>query len=245
MLWRLIDTDLASPAYTSAADEAMVIARQKNIVPNTLHLYRRDRPTVSLGYSEIVEDSVNLKVAKERGVHLVRRMSGGSAIFTDQNQLIYSVILEKDMVPESPNETFPIVCGGIVNALRILGLEAEFKPINDVLVNGKKISGSAQTRKMDVVLQHGTLIVDADFGLMFAVLRTKKKKIKTAEGMTSLAKELGSLPPMEKVKAAIVKGFAEQFEVEIMKGVLTHFERNLIEKLIEEKYGKDDYTLQR
>lgn len=132
MLWRLIDTDLASPAYTSAADEAMVIARQKNIVPNTLHLYRRDRPTVSLGYSEIVEDSVNLAVAKERGVHLVRRMSGGSAIFTDQNQIIYSVILEKDMVPESPNETFPIVCGGIVNALRILGLEAEFKPINDV-----------------------------------------------------------------------------------------------------------------
>ncbi|MGD0056983.1 MAG: biotin/lipoate A/B protein ligase family protein [Methanomassiliicoccales archaeon] len=243
MLWRLIDTDLAPPAYTSAADEAIVIARQKNIAPNTLHLYRRDRPTVSLGYFENVQESVNLEVAKERGVQLVRRMSGGSAIFTDPNQMIYSVVLEKEMVPESPNETFPIVCEGIIKALNVFGLEAEFKPINDVLVKGKKISGSAQTRKWDVVLQHGTIIVDADFTLMFRVLRTKKKKVKIQEGMTSLAKELGRVPSMDEVKAAIVKGFSQQFNVEIVKGVLTNFERNTIDRLIEEKYGKEEYTL--
>lgn len=243
MLWRLIDTDLAPPAYTSAADEAIVIARQKNIAPNTLHLYRRDRPTVSLGYFENARESVNLEMAKEKGVTLVRRMSGGSAIFTDPNQIIYSVVLGKEMVPESPNETFPIVCGGIVKAMEILGIEAEFKPINDVLVKGRKISGSAQTRKWDVVLQHGTLIVDADFTLMFKILRTKKKKVKTQEGMTSLAKELGRVPPMEEVKAAIVKGFSQQFNVDIVKGVLTHFERNTIERLTDEKYGKDEYTL--
>jgi lipoate-protein ligase A len=149
------------------------------------------------------------------------------------------------MVPESPNETFPIVCGGIVKALSVLGLEAEFKPINDVLVNGKKISGSAQMRKWDVVLQHGTLIVDADFGLMFRVLRTKKKKVKTQEGMTSLAKELGRVPSMDEVKAAIVKGFSRQFNVEVVKGVLTHFEKSTIDRLIEEKYGREEYTLQR
>ncbi|MDD1769027.1 MAG: lipoate--protein ligase family protein [Methanomassiliicoccales archaeon] len=245
MLWRLIDTDLASPAYTSAADEAIVMARQKNIAPNTLHLYRRDRPTVSIGYFENVEESVNLEVAKERGVQLVRRMSGGSAIFTDPNQIIYSVVVEKDMVPESPNETFPIVCGGIIKALNVFGIEAKFKPINDILVNGKKISGSAQTRKWDVVLQHGTLIVDADFALMFKVLRTKKKKVKTQEGMTSLAKELGRVPPMDEVKAAVVKGFSQQFDVNIVKGVLTHFEQNAIERLIEEKYGKEEYTLRK
>ncbi len=243
MLWRLIDTDLAPPAYTSAADEAIVIARQKNIAPNTLHLYRRDRPTVSLGYFENARESVNLDVAKEKGVQLVRRMSGGSAIFTDPKQIIYSVILEKEMVPESPNETFPIICGGIIRALEVFGIKAEFKPVNDVLVNGRKISGSAQTRKWDVVLQHGTLIVDADFALMFKVLRTRKKKVKTPEGMTSLAKELGRVPRMDEVKAAIVKGFAQQFSVEIVKGVLTHFEKNTIERLIEEKYGRDEYTL--
>jgi lipoate---protein ligase len=245
MLWRLIDTDLASPAYTSAADEAIMIARQKHIVPNTLHLYRRDKPTISLGYFENVEESVNLDIAKEHGVYLVRRISGGSAIFTDPNQIIFSVILDNEMVPESPNETFPIVCGGIVKALSVLGLEAEFKPINDVLVNGKKISGSAQTRKWDVVLQHGTLIVDADFGLMFRVLRTKKKKVKTQEGMTSLAKELGRVPSMDEVKVAIVKGFSRQFNVEVVKGVLTHFEKSTIDRLIEEKYGREEYTLQR
>lgn len=245
MIWRLLDTDLAPPAYTSAADEAIVLARQKNIVPNTLHLYRRDRPTISLGYFESFEESVDVEAARELGVQVVRRMSGGSAIYTDQNQIVYSVVLEKDIVPESPNETFSDVCGGIVEALGILGLKAEFKPINDVVVNGRKISGSAQIRKNDVVLQHGTVIVDADFDLMFKVLRTRRKRVKTKEGMTSLARELGRAPPMERVKSAIVEGFSRRFGVEIVRGVMTHYEQRTIEKLIEEKYGREEYTLQR
>jgi lipoate-protein ligase A len=80
---------------------------------------------------------------------------------------------------------------------------------------------------------------------MFRVLRTKKKKVKTQEGMTSLAKELGRVPSMDEVKAAIVKGFSRQFNVEVVKGVLTHFEKSTIDRLIEEKYGREEYTLQR
>lgn len=245
MIWRLIDTDLASPPYTSAADEAIMIARHKNLVPNTLHLYRRDRPTISLGYFEKIEENVNLELAKRIGAHIVRRVSGGSAIYTDQDQIIYSVVVDHEVVPENPNDTYKIICGAIIRALGLLGVVAYFKPINDVVVNGKKISGSAQARKWNIVLQHGTLIIDADFDLMFRILKTTKKKIRTPEEMTSLTIELGRKPSLDEVKKALIRAFAEEFQVEIVKGVLTHFEEKTIKQLIEEKYGKDEYALLR
>lgn len=245
MIWRLLDTDLASPPYTSAADEAIMIARHKNLVPNTLHLYRRDRPTISLGYFEKIEENVNLELAKRIGVRIIRRVSGGSAIYTDQDQIIYSVIVDNEVVPENPNDTYRIICGAIIRALGLLGIVADFKPINDVVVSGRKISGSAQVRKWDVVLQHGTLIIDADFDLMFRILKTKKKKIRAPDEMTSLSIELGRKPSVDEVKKALIHAFAEEFHVEIVKGVLTHFEEETIRRLIEEKYGKEEYAFLR
>jgi lipoate-protein ligase A len=234
MFWRLVDSDLEAAERTVACDEAMMMARHQRIVPNTLHLYRRDRPTVSLGYFEKLEEAVDLEAVRKHQVQLVRRVSGGSAIFTDPGQVVFAVVLDKWSVPESPNETFELVCKGVIKALDILGLKGEFKPVNDVLVNKRKISGSAQTRKWDVVLQHGTLMVDTDFDLMFEVLKSKKNK-RPKDAVTSLAQELGEAPSMERVKNALVEGFSSTFHVEIRKGVLTHFEMRKIEELVAEK----------
>ncbi len=241
MLWRLVDSDLAAPAYTAACDEVMMMARHQRTIPNSLHLYRRALPTVSIGYFEKVEEAVDLEAMRRRGVGLVRRVSGGSAIYTDPGQVIYSVILDNQMVPESPNATFELICKGVIKALEHLGLVAEFKPVNDVLVSGRKISGSAQTRKWDVVLQHGTLLVDTDFEAMFEVLRPGKKG-RGKDSVTSLAKELGEAPSMERVKRALLEGFSSAFDVEIIKGELTHYEEKMIEKLLKERYGREDYT---
>jgi lipoate-protein ligase A len=241
MLWRLVDSDLAAPTITAACDEAMILARHQRIIPNSLHLYRRAAPTVSIGYFEKVEEVVNLEAMKRRGVGLVRRVSGGSAIYTDPGQVIYSVILDSQMVPESPNATFELICKGVINALELLGLKAEFKPVNDILVSKRKISGSAQTRKWDVVLQHGTLMVDTDFEAMFDVLKPGKKG-RGRDSVTSLAQELDEVPSMERVKKALIEGFASAFEVEIMKGALTHYEEKMIEKLLKERYGREEYT---
>jgi lipoate-protein ligase A len=244
MLWRLVDSDLSAPQRSAACDEAMMLARQHRLVPNTLHLYRRERPTVSLGYFENVEECLNMDAVKRHGVDLVRRVSGGSAIYTDPGQIIYAVIVDSEMVPESPNETFALICGGIVKALDILGLKAEFKPVNDVLVNKRKISGSAQMRKGGVVLQHGTLMVDTDFETMFDVLKMRKIG-RSKDTVTSLAKELNEVPSMEKVKSALIEGFSHTFDVIIDKGVLTRFEERKIEELVKGKYGLEDYIIKR
>jgi len=245
MFWRLVDTDLAEPAYTAACDEAIVRARQKNLVPNTLHLYRRDRPTISLGYFEKVEETVDLEAAKRNGVQLVRRFSGGSAIYTDQAQIIYSVVVKRDRFPSDPNEVYRTICSGIIKGLEELGLEAEFKPINDVQIDGRKISGSAQKIEKDVLIQHGTIIMDCDFDLMFEVLRTGEKKIRTREEMTSLTHELERDLEPEEVKKALIKGFEEALGIRIRRGPLTHFENEMIEELVDTKYGTEEFTLLR
>ena len=241
MLWRLVDSDLAAPAYTAACDEAMIIARHQGAIPDTLHFYRRAVPTVSIGYFEKVEQVVDLEAMRRRGVGLVRRVSGGSAIYTDPGQLIYSVIVDERMVPEGPSATFELICQGVIEALGYLGVAATFKPVNDVLVSGRKISGSAQTRKWDVVLQHGTLMVDTDFEAMFDVLKPVKKG-RGRDSVTSLSKELGETPSMERVKKAMVDGFASALGVEIVPGALTRFEEETIERLIKERYGREEYT---
>lgn len=242
MIWRLVDSDLCDPWRSAACDEAMLMARQHRLVPNTLHLYRRDRPTVSLGYFESPEDSLDMDAVRRYGVAVVRRVSGGSAIYTDPGQVIYAVVLDQEMVPESPNETYAMICAGLVRALGILGLTAEFKPVNDVLVNRRKISGSAQVRRAGVVLQHGTLMVDTDLDRMFEVLRMRRKG-RSKDSVTTLARELVEAPEWDKVKGALVQGFAEAFGVVVEKGVLTHFEERKIEELMSSKYSSPDYTM--
>lgn len=238
MSWRLVDSDLIAPAMASAVDEALLLARAEGAVPDTLHLYRRSRPSISLGHFERIEECIDLEAARRSGVALVRRMSGGSAIYTDPDQIVYAVVVGQGSVPESPQETFRLLCQGVISGLRKLGVEAVFKPINDVLVRGRKISGSAQVRRHGVVLQHGTLIVRADYDRMLSVLRSKR----TREEMTSLAEELAELPSMDDIKAALAAGFASALGVEMVPGTLTAEERRRAEGLARTIYDDPSHT---
>ena len=85
MAWRLIDLGTMDPALTAAADEAILTCHQRT-EENTLAFYSRDRPTVSLGYFESAEESIDLDLCREKDIGIVRRLSGGSAVFTDPGQ---------------------------------------------------------------------------------------------------------------------------------------------------------------
>ncbi len=234
MLLRVVDSGTVDPARSVATDEAILMARHQRIVPNTLHFYVRDRPTVSLGYFEKEEEAIDVAAAQARNVAVVRRASGGSAIYTDPGQLIYALVIDDEIAPESLEEMFRQTCGGIVKALDVLGVKAEFKLVNDVLVNGRKISGSAQLRRWDVVLQHGTLMIETDVDLMFEVLRSRKRG-RNKDSVTTLAKELGEVPTMDRVKHAMVEGISGAFGMTPMNGVLSHYEKKTIAALISDR----------
>jgi lipoate-protein ligase A len=247
---RVIDTDLAHPFRTGALDEALLRSRGRGEVPDTLHFYRRDPPGVSLGYFGRAGEEVDLAYCKECGIALLRRLSGGSAIYTDGRQLVYAFV-SKDILPSGPNAAYGAVCGALVLAFKRLGVEAEFKPINDVQFRGRKLSGSALTRRWGAQLVHGTVLVEVDRERMFRALRVDAAKVRAKNlpepgaRVTSLAEILGKAPPMDAVKDALAGGFGERFGLKARQGRLTDFEGELTDRLVREKYGTDEWNLRR
>lgn len=260
MTWRLIDTGEADPAYTCALDEAIVIARSEGSVPNTLHLYSRNVPTVSIGRFQSVRHDIDLAECSRRGIRVVRRASGGGAIYTDSRQIIYALAVDSDVLSRAINPisgehpviaSYRLVCTAVVNTLKKLGVDAEFRPRNDILVGGRKISGSAQIRRGKAVMQHGTLILDYDPQVMFSVLRVPDEKVQDKgfdspeQCVTSLREVMGIIPSPDEVKDVLVRAFEDTFGITLKEGDLTSRERKLVNLLLREKYGNETWTFKR
>ena len=250
MNWRIVDSDLSEPTFTAAADEAIARARSEDSVPNTLHFYQRKYPTVSIGYFQEAEKAVNMEFCINNGIRLLRRVTGGSAVYTDPGHLIYGLIVDETALPGDRNQTYQMVCSAIVLALDSIGVEAVVRPVNDVLVNGRKISGSAQMRRWGIVLQHGTLVINNNPAMMLGALRMDMEKVR-GRGLepetyvTSLAEVMGCVPEIKVVKSALIKGFEAIFNINFKESKLTRFETDLIRELIDNKYGRDYWNLKR
>lgn len=243
--WRLVDSGIITPAESAAIDEAILMAHPSDSVDGTLHFYRRASPTVSIGYFQKISESVDVDECRRRGVALVRRRSGGSSIYTDPGVLIYGLVLGQKYLPGEIADSFRLICTAIARAISSFGVEAVYRPPNDVEVGGRKISGNAQLRHGGSVLQHGTVIVDTDLATMDAVLRVPGSSGlgRPSERVTTLASLLGSAPDMDLVKGAIAFELGETFGVRFESSELTQAEVSLAEKLVRERYGKDEWNL--
>jgi len=224
-MMRLIDSGVCTPNESLVLETTIFEARRLGFAPDTLHIYRRDRPTVSIGRFQSTEGCLDMNQVEQRDVTLIRRISGGSCIYTDENQLIYSVVMSTDKLPKSRKEIFPLICQGLLEALLKMGIKAEYKPINDVLVNGKKISGSAQSRKDGIVMQHGTLIMHLDRESMDAVLRPVKER--SYSGLTALDEYI-SLPEWTELKNILASGFEKALDVTITEETLSEWEKEFL-----------------
>jgi lipoate-protein ligase A len=254
--WRYIDSGIADPAYTMALDEAILLSKvhgknNGNPVPEaTLHLYSRDPPAISLGYFQKVNDEVRTDLCEEWGVKILRRGSGGGAIYTDSNQIIYGLIISAERFGTIP-DSFNIILNGVVETFKLFGLPAEIRGLNDIIINGKKISGCAQTRKNNVILQHGTFLLDFDLSRISQILTPSniklqdKRSANILDQITSLANLLGYTPSHDEVKKNIIQGFENAFDVKIVKGTLTNDEKEYVDELLIRKYHNSDWNLRR
>ncbi|MEM2922453.1 MAG: biotin/lipoate A/B protein ligase family protein [Candidatus Bathyarchaeia archaeon] len=254
MKWRVIGLQI-NDAYTNMAiDEAILNQVSIYDSPNTIRMYRWCPSAVSIGYFQSIQEEVDLEYCAKKGVDVVRRITGGGAVYHDFNgEVTYSLILsEKDGVaPKDLLESYTVLCGGIVKGLQYLGLDAEFKPVNDIIVNGRKISGNAQTRRQGVILQHGTVLVDLDLTTMFKVLKVGEEKISdkmikaVEERVTSIKREKGALPRFEDVAQSLRKGFEEAFNIETFDGDLSEKEKALAIEFRRAKYGTREWNYKR
>jgi len=252
--WRLLDTGLNDAFYNMALDEAIVIARSKNLVPNTIRFFRWSPSAVSIGYFQSMEEEVDIKACDEMGIDYIRRRTGGGAVYHDtEGELTYSIIVDENhrLISRDFQETYRTLCSGLVLGLRQLGVPAEFKPINDIVARGKKISGNAQTRGMSIVHQHGTILRKVDPALMFKVLKVPSEKIRdkliksVEERVTSINDVLRRDVSFRELKDALIKGFEDSLGIKLMPGSITDFEEDVAQRLKVEKYASRKWNFRR
>ena len=222
---RYIDLGIVTPEYSVSADKVLLGSYSED----TLLLYSRSRPCVSIGRFQKIDDAVNTEYVKKNNISVVRRISGGSSIYSDENQITYSLIISKDRLPVNRNDSFAMVCGAVVAALERLGIRGKYKPINDILVNGKKISGGAQARNDKAVLQHGSIILDVNEERVNSSLIERKER--SYSGLTSIKECLGYIPARDKIADAVISGFSKVFG-NITKSELTDKEKEEIERSV-------------
>ncbi|MGC8565585.1 MAG: lipoate--protein ligase family protein [Thermoplasmata archaeon] len=250
MKFRIISDTFREPALNMALDEAVLYLR-KNYDYNTIRFYGWDPSAVSIGYFQNLEDEINIDYAISHHISLIRRITGGGAVYHwKDGEITYSIIVGNDInLNVNVRDSYGILFSGIVEGLKSLGINARWTGINDISVENRKISGNAQTRRYGNILQHGTILIDVNPYEMFSVLKVSDEKIKDKmikniyERVTSL-KNLGINLKREYIVNAFIEGYKKSFNAEFFEGTFTKDEFELAQKILK-KYSSMEWTRDR
>jgi lipoate-protein ligase A len=252
--WRYLPLSTSTAAWNMAVDEAILNARIADKVPNTLRFYHWQPSAVSIGRNQNPQNEVYLDAARQLGVDVVRRISGGGAVYHDyEGEVTYSVVAKvSDLGTADVTTAYTKIYGAVTDALRLLGVPADYsggdaKNCPNLTVAGRKISGSSQTISRGVVLQHGTVLVGVDLPRMFQLLQLKGASCTQAADIakrkiTSIQTELGHKISPGTVANALAQGFKAILKIQLQEGMLTAEEKDAAEKL-KEKYQSKDWVL--
>ncbi|VVB98492.1 Lipoate-protein ligase A subunit 1 [uncultured archaeon] len=243
--WRLVELEQHDAFTNMAIDEAVSEAVAAGISPPTLRFYTWKPSAVSIGYFQSLADEVDLAACEAAGVDWVRRRTGGGAVYHDElGEITYSIIAPERDFPKGIIDSYRVICGWIIRGLAGIGLQAEFKPINDIVVGGKKISGNAQTRRGGVLLQHGTILHDVDVRRMFSLLRVGADKLSdkaiasAEERVTSVTRQCGA--SRDELYGALKAAFVSGKDCE--PGRWTHAELARAKELATSRYRTKEWN---
>lgn len=271
-VWRLVNTGSLDGAMNMAIDEAILTAHTEGKVAPTIRFYAWNIPTLSIGYFQRVEREVNLKAVHEQGVGFVRRATGGRAVLHDQ-ELTYSIIVSEDYpnIPQSVTESYRLFSLGLLEGFRALGLDADLVSFDkengkqkaesaacfdspswyELVVEGRKVAGSAQTRQRGTILQHGSILLDLDIDLLFSLLNFRSERVKERlqQSFSDKAVAINDLRTQrvtwDQAVDAFVEGFAKGMEIELKLEPLTAEEQALAAELAATRYGTDAWNMRR
>ena len=247
--WRLLNHGPQDAFMNMAVDEAVLICRAQDHVMNTLRFYEWKPSAVSIGRFQDIEKEVQVENCRKLGVDVVRRITGGGAVYHDErDEVTYSVVTDKvSLEADSIIDIYRRIYLGLTKGLESLGVTVDFNAGNvktcpNLTVKGRKISGSAQCHKSGVILQHGTILSSVNLERMFTVLRSPRAEncaqiVPIARGkITSLTDELKRKVPRAELTCALAGGFLEALGIQLIEGELTSREHELAEALYRKKY---------
>lgn len=241
MKWRLLELQTYDGFTNMAIDEAILKSVEKNQSDPTIRFYKWKPGCISLGYRQLISD-IDLETCDQHSINVVRRLTGGRAVFHQETDLTYSIIIPEKLLPLNYQfkikKSHEFLCNFLVKALKNLGVNSTIYNVNDIKVNNKKISGSvqnpipAQGRK--VILQHGTFLVDYNENFT-------KKLIKDFDVNSTISiKDIKNINEKQ-IYNALKEAFLEDKEYYV--GNLIQEELNTVNYLKENKYTNNDWVI--
>ncbi|MGE7119772.1 lipoate--protein ligase family protein [Peribacillus sp. NPDC046944] len=273
--WGFIDSGNCSPAYNMAMDEALLNWQSNGEIPPMIRFYGWNPATLSIGYFQRAETEIDLAEVERQGLGFVRRPTGGRAVL-HEHELTYSVIVPESYpgMPNTVTEAYRVISEGILKGFRNLGLDAYFSvpeteqdkemlksPKSSVcfdapswyelVVEGRKVAGSAQTRQKGVILQHGAILLELDEEKLFSVFKFSDDKVKEkmknnlrnkAVAINDIA---GRKITISEAKVAFENGFSEGLSIDLKPYVLSEKQLQEVKDIAKNKYESDDWNFLR
>jgi lipoyl(octanoyl) transferase len=255
--FRLLVTEACDGATNMAIDETLWVARRRGASPPTVRFFAWAPPAVSLGYAQRLDDGISVAACRALGVGLVRRPTGGSAIYHDgpDRELTYSVAASNDDLGLGRDvlASYRWVAAALVRGLRALGADAEMIAVPrqggtspafcfartgrwEIEVAGRKLVGSAQRRHGPAFLQHGSILLGVDAERLRALFPTTPDPLAP---LTTLEAVLGRRPAFDDVVQALVEAFEAEHGLTLAPAGLSAEETALVERLVQDKYATD------
>jgi len=249
----IVDPPLRGP-INMAKDYAILYGISHKELLSALRIYRWSEPTVTIGSSENINLTVNKNYCDQKNIQVIRRESGGGTVL-HHKELTYSftIPLHSNLIPQSVEESFKKIVSPIINTLKMYIDGVEYKPVNDIVINKRKISGSAQTRKYGVLQQHGTIIMEIDDEILTSAICYDEYKLinkgfsSPRQSLTSLKDEIGKNIDeifIEEFIASLISNFSKEFSINFIDSDILESEDNVM-KTYEKRFASDEWNLKR
>ncbi len=274
-VWHFINSGKCSASFNMALDEALLEWHSQGEIGPVLRFYEWEPATLSIGYFQSVEKEIDLDVVKQLGLGFVRRPTGGRGVL-HEHELTYSVIVSEEYpdMPETVTEAYRVISGGLLEGFRNLGLNAEFSVPETVkqnadlrnpksgvcfdapswyelVVEGKKVAGSAQTRQKGVILQHGAILLSLDEDKLVSLFKFKSERLRERTRLALPKKavaidRLTNRPiSIAECADAFAKGFEEALDMQLEPLQLTEEQLAKVKEIEERKYANDEWTFRK
>lgn len=247
--FRVIDTGLRPGRANIAFDKALIEAHQAGDIPDTIR-FLRFPPTALVGRHQALSRELRLDHCREHGIGIARRITGGGAIYFDEGQLGWELVFSRNSLGLSNlAELTRAICEAAARGLQGLGVDAAFRPRNDIEVEGRKLCGTGGYFDGDTLFYQGTLLIDMNPEVMMAALNVPEAKLakrnldSAAQRVVTLRALLGDkLPELPAIREALLAGFAEGLGIAPQWGEITAGEEALAQRIHDETIGTEAFV---
>ena len=249
--FRVVDTGVLEGRFNIAIDQAMIEEHQAGRIPDTFR-FMRFPPTALIGRHQALRQEVDVDHCCAHGIGIVRRITGGGAIYLDEGQLGWGLVFHRKALSATCLAGLASdICEAVAAGLRRLGVDARYRPRNDIEVDGRKISGTGGFFDGDTLIYQGTVLVDMNPAAMIAALRVPRAKLEkrqldsAAQRVVTLRELLGpATPGLPAIQRALLDAFSERFGLAWDPEPLTAAEEALAREHFHDEIGTDEFVAQ-